>query len=364
MIINDIITYLEGIIPLDYQESYDNSGLQVGQKQQPLKGALICLDVTEEVIEEAIQEGCNLIISHHPIIFKGLKKLTGQNYVARIVELAIKNDIAIYAAHTNLDSMDFGVSKHIADKIGLTRCNILSPKKNSLKKLVTFCPVEHADKVRNAIFEAGAGHIGNYSHCSFNSQGNGTFKAGKNTNPFVGEQEELHTEPEVKIEVIFPIHKSREVIRQLIQSHPYEEVAYDIYPLENVYSKVGLGMMGELETEMHPEEFLSLLKEKLQLKVIKHTELLSKPIKKVALCGGSGSFLIHTAIAQQADIYITGDIKYHDFFDADGKIILVDIGHYESEKFTKELLKTLITKKFPNFAPVISKVNTNPIYYR
>ncbi len=363
MIINDIINYLQEIIPLDYQESYDNSGLQVGQGQKTLTGALICLDVTEEVIDEAIENGCNLIISHHPIIFGGLKKLTGQNYVARIVESAIKDDIAIYSAHTNLDSMDFGVSKKLADEIGLVNCSILSARKNILKKLVTFCPIEKVEAVRNALFEAGAGHIGNYSHCSFNAEGKGTFKAGENTNPYVGKQHEIHTEQEVKIETIFPVHKTRQIVNQLIKSHPYEEVAYDIYPLENVHKKIGLGMIGELETEMDAKSFLLYLKEKLNLNTIKHTHLLNKPIKKVALCGGSGSFLIKTAMAQQADIYITGDVKYHDFFDAEGKIVIADIGHYESEIFTKALLNELITKKFPNFAPVISRLNTNPIHY-
>ena len=363
MKIKDITNYLEKIAPLSYQESYDNSGLITGNKENELTGVLITLDTIEEVIEEAVEKGTNLIISHHPVIFKGLKKITGRNYVERSIIKAIKNDIAVYAIHTNLDNVHTGVNAMLCEKLNLQNCKILKPVKNELRKLVTFIPEDRTEQVRKAIFEAGAGHIGNYDNCSFTVSGSGTFKAGENTDPYVGKKNQIHFENENRIETIYPKHLEYKIIDALLKSHPYEEVAYDIYPLENVYDKVGAGMTGELEEATDALTFLKQMKNILKTKMIKHTKLSDKPIKKVALCGGAGSFLLYEAIKQKADIFISGDFKYHDFFDADNKIIIADPGHYETEQYTKELIYDILKKNFNNFACFLSEINTNPINY-
>ncbi len=361
MKIKDITNYLDSIAPLSLQESYDNAGLIIGNSQYELKGVLITLDTTEEVIDEAIDLNCNLIISHHPIVFKGLRRFNGSNYVERTVIKALKNDIAVYASHTNIDNIAEGVNMKICSKLNLKNCKILSTRKSELRKLVTFVPKADADKVRESVFSAGAGHIGNYDSCSFNLDGQGTFRGGENTNPFVGEKGKLHFEPEIRVETIYPKYIETKLISAMIKAHPYEEVAYDIYPLENASVKTGAGMIGELEKPKNEIEFLNNLKTTFKAKLLKHTKLRDKPIKKVAVCGGSGSFLLKNAISAQADIFISGDFKYHDFFDAENKIVIADIGHYESEQFTKELFYEILTKKFNNFACFLSKIYTNPV---
>ena len=363
MKIQEITSFLENIAPVSYQEDYDNSGLIIGHPSTALTGALISLDCTEEVVDEAVSKGLNLIISHHPIVFRGLKRFNQKTYVERVVMKAIKHDIALYAIHTNFDSVLGGVNAKICEKLGITGYSILSPRKGILKKLVTFCPLEFADRVRQALFKAGAGEIGKYSDCSYNLEGFGTFKAGEGTNAFVGQIGELHTEPEVRIETIYPQNIESKLIKTLLLAHPYEEVAYDLYALGNQYSEAGSGMIGHLENEMDEFDFLQHVKEQLQAKVIRHTALLGKKIKKVAVCGGSGSFLLAKAIAADADVFITADFKYHEFFDAEGKIIIADVGHFESEQFTQELLFDVLTEKFPNFALHLTEKNTNPINY-
>ncbi|TZF85928.1 Nif3-like dinuclear metal center hexameric protein (plasmid) [Pedobacter sp. BS3] len=363
MVLSDITRFLETQAPLAYQEDYDNSGLIVGRPDAEVGSALISLDCTEAVIDEAIRKGCNLVISHHPIVFKGLKKFTGKTYVERVVMKAIKHDVAIYAIHTNLDHVHTGVNARICEVLGIKNYSILSPKGNLLKKLVTFCPLSHADKVRNALFAAGAGNIGNYSECSFNADGFGTFKAGGNTRPFTGNIGEQHHEPEIRIETIFLAEKERPIVLALLEAHPYEEVAYDIYSLANTWQQVGAGMVGWLDAETDEIDFLRMIKQKLRGSVIRHTALRNKKVKKVAVCGGSGSFLLPQAIAAGADVFITADYKYHEFFDADGKIVIADVGHFESEQFTQQLLLEIIQKKFPNFALHLTEENTNPIQY-
>ncbi len=363
MQIKEITNHLEEIAPLSFQESYDNSGFITGNKDDELKGVLITIDTTEDVVEEAINKNVNLIISHHPIVFRGLKKITGKNYIDRTIIKAIKNDIAIYAIHTNLDNVDSGVNAMLCKKLGLNNCKILRPAKNELRKLVTFVPKEYAQKVRNAIFEVGAGHIGNYDNCSFNSLGKGTFRAGKGANPFVGEKYKIHFEEETRIETIYPKYLEHKIISELLKAHPYEELAYDIYTLENVYNKVGAGMIGELEKETDSLIFLKKIKKELNSGIIRHTKIIKNKIKKIALCGGSGSFLLQDAIRQNADLFISGDFKYHEFFDAENKIIIADAGHYETEQFTKELIFDVLMKKKCKFACFLSKINTNPINY-
>ncbi len=363
MTVSEITSIIEEFAPLALQESYDNAGLLVGDKLMSVTGALISIDVTEEVIDEAIKQNCNLIISHHPLIFRGLRKIVGQDYIQRCVVKAIKNDIAIYSAHTNLDNVKNGVNGKIADKIGLINRQILQPKSEILLKLVTFVPQEHVENVQQALFKAGAGHIGEYDSCSFNSDGTGTFRANENANPFVGEKNKLHSEPETRVEVILPKYLQSKVLSVLLQAHPYEEPAFDIFPLLNSWNTVGLGMVGELEQEMDEKQFLDYLKKVFSLSVVRHTPFTGRKIKKVSLCGGSGSEFLRNGLAHGADVYISGDFKYHEFFDAENKILIADIGHYESEQFTKDVFYEIITKKIPNFAVRISEVNTNPINY-
>jgi dinuclear metal center YbgI/SA1388 family protein len=363
MIIDELTSYLEEIAPLNYQESYDNAGLIVGSPEKEITKALISLDCTEAVVDEAIAQNCDIIISHHPIVFKGLKKLNGNNYVERVIIKAIENKIAIYAIHTNLDLVLTGVNAKICEKIGLQNCRILSPKAGLLKKLVFFVPLDKADEVKTAIFSAGAGEIGNYSECSFNVNGFGTFKGNEKSNPFIGIKNQLHQEEETRVEVIYPAVAERRILAALLAVHPYEEVAHDIYSLDNALQDVGFGMIGELKNEMDGLDFLHLLKNNMDLSVIRYTEILNKKIKRVAVCGGSGSFLLSKAIQAKADVFVTADFKYHEFFDADGKILIADIGHFESEQFTQELLLQFITKKFPKFAIRLTENNTNPIKY-
>lgn len=363
MKIKEVTSYLESFAPLNYAEDFDNVGLLVGDDNTEVNGVLVTLDTLENVVEEAIEKDCNLIVSFHPIIFAGLKKINGKNYVERVVLKAIKNNIAIYAIHTALDNSFFGVNAKICEKLGLHNRRILIPQKNIIQKLVTYAPVKAIEKVRNALFNAGAGNIGNYDNCSFYTEGYGTFKGNENSNPTLGEKGKLHTEKEAMISVVYEKYKEKEILTSLFKEHPYEEVAYEIVTLSNENQNVGMGMVGELETPQNEADFLNFLKITMNAKGIRHTKLLGKPIKKVALLGGSGSFAIGNAIAAKADIYITADIKYHEFYKAENKIVMADIGHYESEQFTKNLLVEKLTKKFPNFAVVLSVKNTNPIYY-
>lgn len=359
----ELTSYLESIAPIAYQEDYDNSGLIVGNPDQEVNSALISLDCTEAVVDEAIATGSEVIISHHPIVFKGLKKFNHKTYVERVVEKAIRNNIAIYAIHTNLDNISTGVNAKICDTIGLKNLSILSPKSNTLKKLVTFVPLAQAEEVRNALFNAGAGNIGNYSETSFNAMGEGSFKANENANPFVGEMGKRHLEQEIRIETIYPAVIEGKLIKALIAAHPYEEVAYDLFPITNSNAQVGAGMTGEFETAIAQSEFLAVVKKKMNLQVIRHTAFINKPIKKVAVCGGAGSFLLKQAIAVGAEAFITADFKYHEFFDAEEKILIADIGHFESEQFTQQLLFDIISKKFSTFAVRLTTINTNPVKY-
>jgi dinuclear metal center YbgI/SA1388 family protein len=363
MNIRELISVLEKFAAPELQEDYDNAGLITGNASWECTGALCTLDVTVDVIREAKEKNCNLVVAHHPIIFKGLKRITGKNYVEQVVIAAIKNDIAIYAAHTNLDNILLGVNGRIAEKIGLLNTSILQPKNKMLRRLITFAPVDQAEKVRQAVFAAGAGHIGQYSECSFNSEGTGTFKAGPGADPFVGEVGEQHQERETKIEIVYPFYLETLVVEALVSHHPYEEVAYDIFTMDNVHFGIGAGIMGSLAEAVDEKEFLKLIKNTFRTGVVRHTPLLGKKIKKVAVCGGAGSFLIRKAVAMGADLYLTADVKYHEFFDVEGKILLADIGHYESEQFTVDLLYDLLVEKFPTFAVLKSGVNTNPVQY-
>lgn len=363
MKLKELCTYLESVAPLAYQESYDNSGLLVGNPDTIIRGAVISLDCTEEVIDEAIKKGCNLIISHHPLVFKGLKRFTGSGYVDRTLIKAIKNDVALYAIHTNLDNVANGVNKALAEKIGLQNLRILAPKSGVLKKLVTLCPHQQADAVRAALFAAGAGQIGHYAQCSFNVAGEGTFTAQEGANPFVGNIGTPQKEAELRIEVLYPEHIEKTVLLALKATHPYEEVAYFLQTLSNSHQEIGSGMIGELPEAQDALAVLQHIKSQLGVPVIRHTQLVEKKIKKIAICGGSGSFLLPNALAAGADLFVTADYKYHEFFDADKQLIIADVGHFESEQFTQMLLFETITKNFPNFALHLTEQVTNPIKY-
>ncbi len=363
MTIKDVTNFLETIAPGTYQESYDNAGLITGNFNEKVKSILVSLDCTEEIIQEAIDTQANLVIAHHPIIFKGLKRLTGSNYVERTIIKAIQHNIAIYAIHTNLDNVLQGVNKKICERIGLTNIKVLSPKKDTLAKLATFIPSESTEKVMEALHQAGAGQIGNYKNCSFRIEGTGTFLPGGDANPTIGSKGTLERVNETRIEVIFPRHLEGRIMNALRENHPYEEVAYYLSPLTNENQEIGSGMIGEFSDALEPLDFLGRLKSSMDLKIIRHTPLLERKVKKVAVCGGAGSFLLPLAIQSKADAFISADFKYHEFFDAEGKIIIADIGHYESEVFTKDLLKEILMKKFPTFAINFSKTVTNPISY-
>ncbi len=362
MKIAEITTYLEELAPLSYAEDFDNVGLLVGDASQEVNNILVTLDTLEETVDEAIAKNCNLILSFHPIIFKGLKSLTGKNYVERTVLKAIKNDIAIYAIHTALDNVKMGVSGKMAELMGLKNIQILVPKANVIKKLTTYVPNDYAEKVRKALFSAGAGHIGNYAKCSFSTGGIGTYLPDENANPSVGTIGKLQEESETNISVYFEKHQEDAVIKALFRVHPYEEVAYEVITLENKHQDIGLGVFGELPKAVNEKAFLNLLKKKFKTTNIRHSKMLNKSVKKIALLGGSGSFALPEALAVNADVFVSSDFKYHDFFGAENKILIADIGHYESEQFTKNLLVDYLTEKFTNFAIILSETKTNPIF--
>ncbi|MDA9092634.1 Nif3-like dinuclear metal center hexameric protein [Polaribacter sp.] len=363
MKIKEITRYIEELAPLNYAEDFDNVGLLVGSYDSEVSGVLVTLDTLEETIDEAIAKKCNLIVSFHPIIFAGLKKLNGHSYVERVVLKAIKNDIAIYATHTALDNSKNGVSAKICEVLGLKNTKILIPKKGIIKKLTTVVPSENAVSLRNSLFEAGGGAIGNYEYSSFSTIGESTFQGTENSNPVVGRKEELQIENETKISIIFERKNEVKILKCLQAVHPYEEVAYEVVTIENVHQDIGMGMLGEFHEPMEEKDFLSYLKRTMQTACVRHSELLNKKIKKVAVLGGAGSFAILDAKRAGADAYVSADFKYHEFFKAENDILLADIGHYESEQFTKNLLVDYLTKKFSNFAIVLSQKSTNPIYY-
>ena len=363
MKIKEIVNALEMFAPLPLQDGFDNAGLQIGLTDAEATGALLCLDVTEAVIDEAIALGFNLVISHHPLIFRGYKSITGKDYVERCIMKAIKNDIVVFSMHTNLDNAPQGVNYKIAEKKGLNNLKILEPKENSLLKLVTFVPKDHADTVREALFQAGCGCIGDYDSCSYNLDGTGTFRAQEGTHPFCGHIGEMHEEKETRIETILPSFKMNQVEKTLIAAHPYEEPAYDFYPLQNKWTQTGAGIVGELEEPETETDFLKRIKKTFEVGCVKHTNLNGRLIQKVALCGGAGAFLLPKAVKAHADVFITGEVKYHDYFYYENDILVAEIGHYESEQYTKEIFFSILKDLFPTLETQMTRVNTNPIKY-
>ncbi|CAG5083543.1 Nif3-like dinuclear metal center hexameric protein [Parvicella tangerina] len=363
MKIKDVINFLEQLAPPSLQESYDNAGLIVGDHQANCNGVITCLDSTEAVVEEAIEKGCNLIVAHHPIVFAGLKTITGKNYIERTLIKAIKHDIAIYAIHTNLDNVKYGVNGVWANALGLKNQQVLSPKSGLLSKLVVFVPKENKEDVLKAIFSAGGGEIAEYSECSYSTEGEGTFKPSEKANPYSGKSGERSHEKEDKIEVLVPNYAISSCVSSAKEAHPYEEMAYDVIPLSNSHQEIGAGMVGELEHAVDALDWLKSMKGMMEAGVVRYTNLCRDKIKRVAICGGSGSFLLNAAIRSGADVFVTADFKYHQFFDADNKIIIADIGHYESEQLTINYLADRLKEKFTTFAVLLTEVNTNPINY-
>jgi dinuclear metal center YbgI/SA1388 family protein len=361
--IQEITNYLEELAPRAYQESYDNAGLLLGQPHAAVTNVLVTLDVTEAVIDEAIAKNCNLIVAHHPVIFKGLKKLNGSNYTERSVIKALKNDVAVYATHTNLDNVTDGVNFMIAKQLGLQNVKILAPKKEILLKLVSFVPLADTERVLNALYNAGAGKVGNYDRCSFRVEGTGTFRPNEQANPVIGQRNQQEEVAENRFEVIFPAFMENRILAALRQAHPYEEVAYYLTPLTNEHQQVGAGAVGQLAQPLAVQDFLAMLKKRMNLSLIKHSVATQDTVQTIAVCGGVGSFLLPHAIAAQADVFVTADYKYHEFFDADGKLMICDIGHYESEICMKDEIQQYLSKKFSNFAAILSETNTNPVRY-
>lgn len=363
MKISSLLSVLDEMAPLAYAEDFDNVGLLTGNHEMDITGILVCHDALETVIDEAITKKCNMVVCFHPILFSGLKKITGKNYVERALIKAIKNDIAIYAVHTALDNHKQGVNKIFCNALGLTDTRVLVPKEGYIRKLVTYTIPENLEKLRNALFDAGAGNIGNYENCSFSSQGFGTYQGNEDSNPEIGSRGEFVESKEIKIEVTFEKHLESKILKALFTNHVYEEVAYEIYALNNPHQNIGLGMIGELQEAMDENDFLVFVKEKMQAGGIRHSAFTGNKIKKVAVLGGSGSFAIKNAVAAGADAYLTADLKYHHFYEAEGKLLLADIGHFESERYTKNYIVDYLTKKMPNFAIILSEENTNPVKY-
>ena len=363
MKVSQVIQALNELAPESYAEPFDNVGLLVGNKNDTISKILIALDATEAVIDEAIEKKFDFVIAFHPIIFNGLKRFNGSTYVERVVMKAIRHRIAIYSIHTNLDNASYGVNHTICQKIGLKKTKILIPKKENLKQLTTYAPISKAESIREALFENGAGNIGKYDQCSFNTNGMGTFRGNSTSNPFVGKPGILRREKEECIKVIFENHLETQIVNALKTHHPYEEVAYEIIKLENENQNIGMGRIGILDREMTEKEFLAHLKKSMKVQIIRHSPLLGKNIKKVAVLGGSGSFALAETKRKKADVFVSGDFKYHQFFEAENQILITDIGHYESEQFTIKLIGDFLKKKFANFAIALTEVNTNPIKY-
>ncbi|WP_409251390.1 Nif3-like dinuclear metal center hexameric protein [Bacillus sp. SCS-153A] len=365
---HEIISLFETLAPKELAEEGDKIGLQIGRLNQKVDKVMVTLDVLEEVVDEAIEKGVNLIIAHHPPLFRSLKAVRTDTVQGRMIEKLIKNDISVYAAHTNLDVAKGGVNDLLAEALGLKETKLLLPTyKEKLKKIAVFVPEEDAAKVRKALGDAGAGHIGNYSHCSFSMEGTGRFLPGEGTNPHIGEQGILEEVNEVKIESIYPSHLEKKVMKALFTSHPYEEVAYDVIPLENEGESLGLGRVGKLDSPMSLEKFAAYTKEKLQVDNVRVTGNLTDSIQKVAVLGGDGNKFIHHAKFSGADVFVTGDLYYHTAHDAMMLgLNVLDAGHH-IEKVMKEGVARWMTEKSREKGMaveyLVSKVNTDPFTF-
>lgn len=358
-----LLACIEQWAPFSWQESYDNAGLILGDPDRNVTEALVCFDVTPEVVDEAVRIGAGLIVSHHPAIFKGIKRINPASRLGYMIKQSLCHDIAWCALHTNLDNTLNGVNSYLCEQLGLKDVQPLAPLQDIYGKLQVYVPEAYAEKLRQALAEAGCGAGARYDACSYSSRGEGRFRAGSQAHPFSGQIGELHCEAECKIECLYPLHKTRQVLDVLRTNHPYEEPAFDLLPLRNEATGQGAGAIGNLQESMQETELLDKLKELTGTHCIRHSGFRGRKIRRIALCGGSGGSFIGNACARQADAYITGDLKYHDFADAGSGTWLVDIGHFESEKFAMELIFRFIRKNFPNFAVSISEQARNPVSF-
>jgi dinuclear metal center YbgI/SA1388 family protein len=362
-LIRDIINVLETAAPLHLQESYDNAGLSCGNPYLECSGALVALDLTMEVIHEAILHNKNLIITHHPPIFKGIKQLVYGDAVSDLLIACIKNDICVYASHTNLDNVLQGVNGEIAARLNLQKTRVLQPLSGTHRQLVAFVPEKNEESIKSALFEAGAGTVGLYDECSFSTAGTGTFRPLKGSNPFTGKLNTRSNEQEVRLEFIYPVHLENRILEALHMAHPYETVAYSVYPLANKFGELGAGIIGELDEPVTVQHFFEQVKNKFHTGIIRHSEIFKPTISRIAICGGSGKSLIINALKNNADLFLTSDLGYHDFFLAGKQMILADMGHFESEQFTSDLILRLINEKIPTFAVQKAASKTNPVNY-
>ena len=362
MKVKEITNAIEAVAPLYLQESWDNSGMQVGNPDSEVTGVLLCTDVREEILDEAIKRGSNLIISHHPLLFRGLKKIVGRTYQERIVALAIKHDITIYCAHTNMDCAVGGVNFKMAEKLGMKNVCVLDPQQGTQRKIVVFVPTEAVAEVEKAMCDAGAGRLGNYDNCSYSMSGEGHYRALDGAEPWAGKVGERHSEPEVRLEMLVHNALCGRVVAAMIKAHPYEEPAFDIIAIENGDKYAGLGVIGDVEPQ-DARAFLEKVKNAFEVETLRYSGILDRNVRRIAMCGGAGAEFAGLAMSKGADVYITGDMKYHEFQGNEERIILVDIGHYESEHFTKEIFYDIISKKNPNFAVDFADTEKNQVNY-
>ncbi|MBI4536287.1 MAG: Nif3-like dinuclear metal center hexameric protein [Ignavibacteriae bacterium] len=367
MTVREIQDVIEHWAPREIAWGQDNVGLQIGNPASRLLGILIALDVTEKIITEARRHRANLIISHHPLLFKAPRSITPRNQVGRCIDALVKSGIALYSAHTNLDFAHGGTSWAIAEALGLTAVDFLYKPYKVQRKIVTFVPTDHVDRVAVAMAEAGAGRIGNYDNCSFRMLGTGTFKANERANPVVGSKNVLEKVAETRLEMVVDQWLVPGVLKALKQAHPYEEVAHDVYPTENESDAFGMGIIGMLVRPMTLKSLLALIKKKLGARALRCTGSLNHKVSRIAACGGSGSELLDEAVRARADAFITADVKYHTFHDANGRIALIDAGHYETEHLVVQTMAKKLAQEMRRMrihVPVFaSRTSTNPIVY-
>ena len=359
MTIKDVTTFLEQKFPLYLQEDFDNCGVQCGDVRQEISGAMVCFEMSEQVIDEAIDKGCNLVISHHPLMLKrGICKIVPTDRVGAMICKALAHNMVLYSMHTNIDSGEGGGNDAFAEKLRLRNVKVLEPHKGMYRKLVVFVPKENAETLKSALFAVGCGVQGNYDSCGYTLHGQGQFRPLEGANPHIGEENHLEHVDEERVEMIYPTGLQRAVVQAIYDNHPYEEPAFDLLPLENESRTIGLGRIGELPKELPVSDFLGYLKDNLGFIHCRYCGDETKMIRKVAVCGGGGSSFIDLAIASGADAYVSGDFKYHDFFKSYQKTLLVDIGHYEGEFFIKNIIFNLLNEKFSTFATLISKMES------
>jgi dinuclear metal center YbgI/SA1388 family protein len=365
--IRDIADALEQWAPPGSAQSYDNVGLQVGDASRSVERAVLALDCTPAVVEEAERQGAELIITHHPLLFQPLSAVTTDDYESAVALRLAEAGIALYSAHTNLDAAPGGVSFALAKRLGLTDVGFLDGFDETLYKLATFVPADHFDAVRSALADAGAGRIGDYEACAFAHEGTGFFRPGDAANPHIGTAGgDLESADEVKLEVEVARWDLGGVLGALQDAHPYEEVAYDVYPVQQKNSRAGLGAVGRLASPESLSDFLGRVADRLDAGSLRYAGPDEATVERVAVCGGAGSDFVGQALAAGADAYVTADVKYHEFFEALGpdgvpQLAFIDAGHYETEALTEALLRDWLADRFNDVDWQRTGVRTSPM---